>query len=364
MRLSFMTYLPIAVLCLAACSAPAWSQSTVALYGVADAGLVRESGGAGGGHARVASGIASASRIGLRGSESLGAGMSAIFTLEGGVRLDTGEADSAGLLFNRQAYAGIKSGYGTLTVGRQYTPYHTTLTGVADPFGTGLAGTAKNLFPDSGNNVRTNNTVLYAMPGAHGWSGEVAFSLGEQASSKAGRQWGAAAGYASGKLNLRLAWNSKNGDTAAAPGVPPVRRGNGRNTLFAANYDAGPFKAYLAYGADKGFNSAPLGNAGNPYGGVRPVASLHGDEILLGFSAPAGNGTLVGSLMRKNDKTALDQDASAWGVGYLYPLSRRSTAYGAYARVANRRGAGYTVGNNADPGAGNRAFNLGLRHTF
>ena len=349
---------------LAGWSGAAAAQGGVTLYGIADAGLVREAGGSAGSVTRLSSGVASASRLGFRGSENLGSGMAAIFTLESGFRIDTGELDNSAILFNRQAFVGIKSAAGTLTLGRQYTPYHSTLTGVADPFGTGLAGTAKNLFPDSGSNVRTSNTLMYAMPVTRGVSGELAYSAGEQVSSSAGRQLGAALGYSAGKLNVRLALNRKNSNIAATAGVVAVSRSVGRNTLLAANYDFGVLKAYIAYGVDKGFNSAPLGNPSNPYGGVRPTASLDGAEILLGFAAPLAGGSLVGSLMRKDDKSAFDQDAHAWALGYLYPLSKRTTAYSAYGRIDNQHGAGYTVANNSDAGSGNSALNLGVRHAF
>jgi predicted porin len=359
-----MSWKCIAAVAAATLGGTACAQSAVTAYGIADAGLVREAGGSVGRVSKLSSGAASASRLGFRGSEPLGAGLSAIFTLESGIKLDTGELDSSSL-FNRQAFVGIKSASsGTLTLGRQYTPYHATLTGVADPFGGGMAGTAKNLFPDSGSNVRTSNTLMYAMPPLQGVSGELAYSAGEQSASSAGRQWGAALGYAAGKLTVRLALNRKNSDIAPAPGVNALARGLGRNTLLAANYDFGLLKAYAAYGVDRGFNSAPLGNPNNPYGGTRPTASLDGAEYLLGFSAPVANGSLLFSLMGKDDKTAFNQDARAWGLGYLYPLSKRTTLYGAYARLNNRNGAGYTVANNAEAGSGNRALNLGLRHGF
>lgn len=350
---------------LAAASAAASAQTNVTIYGIADAAFVGESGAAAGSLNKVVGGAASASRIGLRGTEDLGGGMSAIFTLETGVRLDTGDVDAAGTIFNRQAFVGLKSKAGTLTLGRQYTPWHQALAQVGDPFGTGYAGGAKNLFPDFGANIRTSNTVVYAAPSARGFSAELAYSAGEQAgSSKAGRQVGAALGYAAGPLAVRLAYNNKNADIAAAAGVVPVSRGSGSNKLLAANYDFKVVKLFFAYNVDRGFNAAPLGNTNNPYGGVRPTASTDGNELLLGLSAPAGPGTLLASVMRKDDKTSFNQDARAWGVAYLYPLSTRTNLYGAYGTIDNRNGAGYTVANNSDAGTGKRAFNLGVRHTF
>ncbi|MDB5951213.1 MAG: porin, partial [Massilia sp.] len=38
--------------------------------------------------------------------------------------------------------------------------------------------------------------------------------------------------------------------------------------------------------------------------------------------------------------------------------------YTAYGRIDNRNGAGYTVANNTEAGTGDRAFNLGVRHSF
>lgn len=348
-----------------ACAGNAMAQSTVSIYGIADAGFVSERGGTAGTVNKITSGVGSASRIGFRASESLGGGMSALFTIETGFRIDSGEADSASNLFNRQAFVGIKSPLGTLSFGRQYTPWHQVLTQVADPFGGGYAPGAKNLFPDSGTNVRSNNSVVYSMPVTNGLSADLAYSLGEQSgSSSAGRQAGFALGYSSGPLNLRLAYNNKNSDIAAAPGVAPVNRSNGINKLIAANYQFGIVKAYFALGIDKGFNSAPLGNPNNPYGGVRPTPSIDGREVLLGLSVKALQGTILASVMHKDDKTAFDQDASGWGVGYLYPLSVRTTLYGAYGAANNHNGAGYTVANNTEPGSGDRAFNAGIRHSF
>ena len=350
---------------LASCAGGASAQSSVAIYGIADAAFVRESGGAAGTVNKISSGAASASRIGFRGTEDLGNGVSALFTLETGFRLDTGEVDSAGTIFNRQAFVGLKSKAGTLTIGRQYTPWHQALAQVADPFSTGTAAGSKNLFPDFGSNVRTSNTVIYAAPATMGFTADLAYSAGEQGgSSKAGRQVGASIGYAKGPLNVRLAHNHKNSDITPAPGVTAVDRSIGRNTLLAANYDFKVVKAYFAYGVDEGFNSAPLGNNNNPYGGVRPTASVDGNSLLLGLSAPVGTGTVMASVMRKDDKTSFNQDASSWGVGYVHPMSKRTNLYAAYGAIDNENGAGYTVANNSESGSGDRAFNLGLRHSF
>ena len=345
-------------------AAAAQAQTSVTIYGIADAAIVGERGGSAGNVAKVTSGAASASRIGFRGTEDLGNGLSAIFTLDTGTRIDTGEVDAAGTIFNRQAFVGLKGGFGTVALGRQFTPLHTALVNVVDPMGTSYAGTARNLFPDSGTNVRTSNAVTYASPRRGGFDVELAYSAGEQSDASAGRQFGGAVGYARGPLTVRLAYNNKNTDVAANGTTAAVNRSLCRNTLLGANYDFGWIKVNAGYGIDKGDNSAPLGNASDPYGGVRPTASTDGRSALLGFSAPVRGGTLMFSAMHKDDRTGLNQDASSWGIGYLYALSKRTGLYVAYAHVNNRNGAGYTVANNTEPGTGSTGYNLGIRHTF
>jgi predicted porin len=125
---------------LAAVAGTAQARTGVTIYGIADAGYLRESGGSAGTVNKIGSGMGSCSRIGFRGNEDLGGGMSAVFTLENGDRLDTGEVDAAGSMFNRQAWVGLKSKDGMLTLGRQYTPWHQALAQVGDPFSTGYAG--------------------------------------------------------------------------------------------------------------------------------------------------------------------------------------------------------------------------------
>jgi predicted porin len=343
-----------------AAGAGAHAQTNVTIYGIADAAFVGENGSSAGHQTKLTSGAASASRIGFRGAEDLGDGVSAFFTLETGVKIDTGEVDAANTIFNRQAFVGLKTRAGSVALGRQYTPYHLTLTSVADPFGTGYAGTAKNLFPDNGTNVRTSNTVTYTSPTVYGVHAELAYSAGEQTTLSAGRQFGGALDYAQGPLRVRLAYNSKNTDVAATG----VNHDLGRNILLGAHYDLKWIKLYGAFGVDKGFNSATLGNANNPYGGVKPTPSTDGREILLGFSAPVGPGTLMFSTQHKDDRTHVNQDAHEWGIGYLYALSKRTGLYAAYAHIDNKNGAGYTVANNTEPGTGNTGYNLGIRQTF
>lgn len=97
---------------------------------------------------------------------------------------------------------------------------------------------------------------------------------------------------------------------------------------------------------------------------MAPAASTDGREGLIGLTMPLARGTLMASLMHKDQRTAYNQDANAWAIGYAYPLSKRTSVYAAYGSIDNRNGAGYAVANNSEAGSGDRAYNLGIRHAF
>lgn len=348
-------------------TASAAAESSLVLYGIMDAGVVRETGGVAGPVTKITSGVAAASRLGLRGVEDLGDGMAAIFTLESGLKIDTGETDVNGALFNRQAFGGLRTRYGTLTFGRQYTPLFWAVTQVGDPFRTGYVGNAKSLLPTSGNGTRTSNTIYYSMPELQHITAELAYSMGEQAGDDAaGRQFGGSIGYNGEKLKARLVYNNRNSDVAigaATAALPAASHDIGTNVLLVSNYDFGPFKGYFSYGVDKGYNSAPFGVA-NAYGGVKPTPSTDSRDLLLGVQFQVVHGTLSLMYMRKDDRTHFNQDAQQYSAAYSYPLSKRTDIYAAYGKMNNHHGAGYTVVNSSESGSGDSASTLGLRLTF
>ena len=135
----------LALAVLGAFAGAASAQSSITIYGIADAGIVAESGNPAGSVTKLTSGVSAGSRLGFRGTEDLGGGLAAIFALETGILLDTGGnaqgqvfANQNGLVFGRQDYVGLTGGFGAVTAGRQYNPYFITVNTV-DPFGTGYA---------------------------------------------------------------------------------------------------------------------------------------------------------------------------------------------------------------------------------
>lgn len=337
------------------------AQSAVTVYGVLDMAIVQEGGGSAGSVTKVTSGVGSGSRLGFKGAEDLGGGLSAIFLLESGFQMDTGASGQGGLLFGRQIYVGLQGKLGTVMVGRQYTPHYMTVV-FADPFGSGWVGDTKNIMATTGNAFsRMDNTVKYVSPALGGVTVELVAALGEVSGDSAGgRQLGAAVDYTAGPLRVRFGYHDRNNDTASAKGTA-----NARNAVLAAVYDFGAFKLHGAFGTNRGLNSSVLRNTANPFGlAVAPIPSTDSHDALLGVTVPFGMHALLASYLRKDDRTAFDQDASQVAIGYRYTLSKRTELTVAYARIDNRNGAGYTVGSAIESGSGDRAASVGIRHTF
>lgn len=350
-----------------ACAAQAQTQaqtqttSSTTLYGVLDAGVVAER-CANCASTKVAGGAASGSRLGVTGREALGNDVAAVYTLEAGVLNDSGQSDQNGILFGRQAYVGLDSKIGALTLGRQYNPQYVALTDVADPFHGGMAGSASNLMGYT--SKRYDNTVKYATPSLSGISASALYSFGESPySSDINRAYGATLGYADSAVNLSVAHQRKNNIVLAAGTMPGVDT-SARNTLVAANFNFGPAIAFAAVGLNKGQGSSPW-DPSNPYGTLAlNMSSTDSRDTLAGVSVPMGNAKWMASYVRKDDRDAANRDASQLAVGMTYSMSKRTDFYASYAKIRNRNGAAYTVGNASDAGHGDAAFNLGLRHGF
>ena len=98
----------------------AHAQSSVTLYGIVDAGLAYAN-NVGGHHLyETSAGNLQGDRWGLRGTEDLGGGLKALFVLENGFNAFSGKLGQGGDEFGRQAYVGVSSQFGTVTLGRQY----------------------------------------------------------------------------------------------------------------------------------------------------------------------------------------------------------------------------------------------------
>ena len=334
----------IAIAFLAA-SGAATAQSTVTVYGKVDLGLVLDSGSAAGKSVRLSSGVTGGSRLGFKGVEDLGDGFKAAFQLETGFCADSAAGapnfcTGSNQFMGRQAHGDLSGAFGALSAGRQYSLGYLNLTTI-DPFGTGYAGQVNNIVDAAG--VRLNNSVHYTTPGLAGFtaSGEIAF--GETTGNwKAGRVIGASVNYAAGPAYAGASFY----DLANANGVGSARR----DYLLGGTWDFGVAKAHaLVEKAD-----------GDPTGAIR-IDTL---DFMVGMTLPLAGGALLASVVHHDDRGSLGRDANQLGAAYSYPLSKRTSVYTAFARIANRNGATFKVGNATEGGTGDKAFNLGVVHNF
>lgn len=110
----------IALAALGAFAGAASAQSSVTLYGVLDVGVSKQTGLDLTAYGVSGSSFHTPTRIGIKGTEDLGNGLSAIFDLQtGGIGMGDGKSGNTGggISFGREAYAGLKGGFGTVKAG-------------------------------------------------------------------------------------------------------------------------------------------------------------------------------------------------------------------------------------------------------
>jgi predicted porin len=331
----------LALAVLTAVSGAAFAQSSVTLYGKVDLGLVLDSGNANGKSIRLDSGVTGGSRIGFKGVEDLGGGMKASFQLETGYCADSAAGapnfcTGSNQFMGRQAHGDLTGAFGAISAGRQYSIGFNNLSTI-DPFGTGLAGQINNIVDPSG--IRLNNSVTYATPNMGGFvaSGEIAF--GEQTGAwEANRETGAGLTYASGPAYVGFSFY----DVSNSFGNGAARK----NYTFGGTYDFGVVKLHALAQKSTG------------------PSSLDVLDLMGGVTVPLAGGNVLASYIHHNDRTSADKDANQIGIGYMYPLSKRTSVYGAFARIQDQHGATFTVGNATAAGTGTKAFDVGVVHNF
>lgn len=376
----------IALAVAALASGGAFAQSNVTVYGVADVGVeFANADNDAGRQFRVQSGQSAGSRIGFKGEEALGNGLTALFQFEAGIALDNGTStvhgDNGGqtaganvngvgngtAIFQRQAYAGLKSAtLGQVTIGRQYTPFY-NVKAKSDAFGLGLGGTFNNLMGVvPGNADRLNNTIAYTSPKFAGFTAGAAYSTGVEnnqdtnatTSEKQGRAWGLQGAYENGPLYVGLAFHKTYGNATYVAPVTDVAES--KAWILGGTYDFGVAKAFATYTQGKATQDGVAGD------------TAKGRLYNVGVRVPFGAHTIIAAYTKADNRLAgADQnDAKQWGLGYEYGFSKRTVAYASYARINNDGAAAYSVngaitqGLTTAAGKNPDSYMFGVRHSF
>ncbi|WP_396333974.1 porin [Burkholderia anthina] len=194
------------------CPIAAHAQSTVTLYGVIDEGIdyTNNSGGKSLWHMQDGTydGIYG-SRWGLKGSEDLGGGLSAIFKLESGFSAENGQMRQGGRLFGRQAYVGLSdTRLGTVTFGRQYDSIIDYLQPLTAPGQFGGPFVHAGDIDNTDNSFRVDNSIKYASPSFGGltFGGMYSFTNSTAPGRGTTGMWSVGASYSVASFNVAAAY--------------------------------------------------------------------------------------------------------------------------------------------------------------
>lgn len=371
----------VALAVLSAVSGAAMAQSSVTLYGIVDVGyqwlegpvnvgttaaprIQQESTSA------INGGYQSGNRWGLRGSEDLGGGWKAIFTLESGFSIDTGMSGQGNRLFGRQAFAGLDSGLGTLVAGRLASFSSGTgsfdMFGRVDPFATGfgLAG-LQNTFI-SANALRVDNAIAYRSPKFAGFQGGIGYSTNingqETAPSDANTK-----AFISG-LNWEYGpfYAVVTYDSVDYPGS--TNRPTQKHLQVGGVFTLGAFTLNAAYADQTNISGVQANEVGSFI--VLPPGFSNYDATawMVGGTAKFGAWSFMASVQWSNGDGGtriapggapinFNPDYTVYGVGATYNLSRRTNLYAGY----GSRNADGTLLDNTFNG---KQLALGIRHLF
>lgn len=364
-----MNWKKLALALSGALSASVASAQTVTIYGILDGGVEYLSGLATGGHVVRMPALTGSmpSRLGFRGSEDLGNGLKAVFTLEGGFSLDSGTNGQGGRAFGRQSFVGLEGGWGTVTLGRQYTMLFWSVLD-ADILAPNIYGTASldSYLP----NARADNAIAYrgrfdkVTLGATYSLGRDTVNAGpspagtncpgESATDKtACREWSVLARYDDSSWGVAVAYDVLRGGPGAFAGLTSSSMSDKR--LSVNGYKRfGDLKvgAGLVRRDNDGSATTPKSNlwylaAAYP---LQPALVLEGEAMQLRFSDSSNRATLLTARLS-------------------YNFSKRTSIYGTVGHVSNDGTLALSVSSGQagavpGPGGSQTGATFGIRHAF
>lgn len=369
-------------------AAPAFAQSNVTIYGVADAtfDVISVTGGANaannaGSYNRVTT---NSSLIGFKGAEDLGNGLKAVFQFESAVGFD----NNGGLATNRDSYVGVAGGFGTAIAGNLTGP--TRLVGATMDVNAGSTGIGANsgLLGKLGNVLTGRLDTTVATVGATSQVVNAPARAATQASAFDTRFTNAIAyvsptfsgftfigGYVANENKTNGGTNSSAYDLGLTYGNGPiwaalthaevdtknVAATKPQNTRVAFKYDFGAADIRVLWDSTKATLNGGVSNKQNVWGlGTAIKAGAAGKVIAQYYKANdvTGTGLVAGS----------NTGANLFEIGYEHSLSKRTILKAEYARLSNKSAAAYDFGVSStgltSAGATLSGVQVGLRHSF
>lgn len=297
------------------------------------------------------------SNWGITGGEELANGLRVGFTLEGDLEADTGKGSDDGL-FNAQSYLSIGNDTWSLFAGHVGALGSTSgdldVLGQYDPLEAkfGIAGMGLFVSRD----IMANNALALSVTPMDGLTFAGALSMGVEDDSGKWRDnthyYGLSGTYANDALSVSMIVES----------VQLPKDDTGKNMTFyslGASYDFGFVKPMLAY--QHGEHVISVANESLPI-----VNASKTDSVLLGATMPLMGGSLMGSvqyLRGKEDASGAKFEAHTVGLGYDYPLSKRTSVYTGVTWSQGKKGFHKSKGDDVRDLNGYQ-WGFGLKHTF
>jgi predicted porin len=314
-----------------------------------------------------------ASRLGVRGEEDLGGGLSAIYQMEFGV--DVTEGGNFNNSSGRPKWVGLRgNSWGSVTAGTQWTPYYNVV-GIGDIFNSSKVFDNRTYLGNTFG-LRMDNSLIYSSPN---WSGfgfqamlvmngscppsdpQVTSDLCTRPGSADNRlpsnlsndidMWNLWMSYKNGPFFAGATYMALEGPSFDTV-LPTAPNWEGDQWAVAFGYNAGPFAVTLAYESGD-VNTLYRGDGENIY-----VTGQYtfGNNVIRGSYGytTADDGQYDGLLADGTLVRYTQSDVNNWALGYQYNFSKRTRLWVEY------------IGQDVDSElVGNRqAVSIGTRHDF
>jgi len=303
------------------------AQADVKLYGTLDyyAGSVEvaHTKGTSSRTTEVGSGGMMTSFIGFAGSEDLGGGLKAEFTLESFLAGDTGKtlANNYGGFWGRASNVALSGGFGKVAIGQYDNPLFTS--GYTyNPFGSSYAvsPTMRHLYSDKGGvklvafDTGWVNGLTYESPIFSGLQAFAQYAPKESTASGTKNSYTLAAQYNAGPFSAMLTYVN-----AGYTNANSAYTANQKDWDLGASYDFGVAKAFGQYTDIKDQDAT---------GGTKQTAK----NYQLGVTVPLNDKAAVMASFGSQKFTQASGKTTdkIFTVGYDYTLSKRTDVYGAF----------------------------------
>jgi len=325
------------------------------------------------------------SRFGMRGTESLGGGLNAIFQIESNVSFDTGNASSSSIA-SRESFAGLQGSWGKVTLGKFLMPMDDLhpIFGNAPTFTTSILSTANlwaqgNLSKGAGGfDARTGNNVRYDSPNTMGFTAALQYSTRDDSGNTTQTPFGGDNGdhpsvlrhafvlggnviYSNGPIQAGVGFESNRKvrqytadpfKTVGAPTAVSPFNANDTDFTITGAYDFGTimqgFGLRLAGVYERTQYDTPTGKLKRNFWGVSGTVPVGGGKFYA-FYGKAGSGKGDAALGESVGYVVKGSDTGSkqWEASYTYNLSPRTALYGGYVKLDNECKAPYSFNINS-----------------